>query len=466
MKIRFLGATRNVTGSRFLLESGGQHILIDCGLYQEREYAERNWSPFPFPAARIDAVILTHAHLDHSGYLPRLVMEGFQGRIFCTPPTAEITEISLQDSGRIQEEDAEKKGLRHQREGRKGPYPEQALYTARDAERVTPLFETYHYEREFAVGQGITASLHDAGHILGAAMVRIRVREGGSNKTVIFSGDIGRWEKPILNDPTLFEEADGVVMETTYGNKVHGNQAEAGLKLAGIITETAARKGNIVIPTFAIERTQELLYGLGQLLREKRIPHLVTFLDSPMAISVTGVFKKYPEYFDEATKKIIRAGHSPFDFPLLTQTRTAAASKAINHIRGSAIIMAGSGMCNGGRIKHHLVSNIERTESTIVFVGYQARGTLGRQIIEKPGSVRILGQNYRVKAKVEQLDGLSAHADRDELLRWLDGFRRDPGKIFLVHGEEESTADFGRLLKERKPGAEVVTPAFLGEYEL
>lgn len=465
MKIRFLGAAGNVTGSRFLLEGGGVKILVDCGLFQERDFLHRNWDDFPCPPGEIAAVILTHAHIDHCGYLPRLAGQGFRGPVFCTPPTAEIAGISLPDSGKIQEEDAAKKKLRHEQEGRRGPHPETPLYTARDAKKTLSLFRKRDYREAFDLPGGLTASFHDAGHILGAAMVKISTASGRSGKTLVFSGDIGRWNKPILRDPTVFEAADCVVMETTYGDRSHGRQAAAGKKLAEIISSTAEKNGNIVIPTFAVERAQELLYYLAEGLRKDRIPHLMTFVDSPMAINVTDVFRRNAAYFDDETRALMKSGRSPFDFPLLNMTRTVGESKAINHIKGSCVIMAGSGMCTSGRIKHHLAANIERPESTILFVGYQAKNTLGRHILGKPDTVRIHGRTYRLRARVEQISGFSAHADREDLLKWLGGFRRRPEKIFLAHGEESASAAFAGLLAQRMPEAETVIPEYLAGYE-
>lgn len=465
MKVKFLGAAKNVTGSKFLLDILNKRILIDCGIYQEREFKNRNWEKFPVEPGSIDAILLTHAHLDHCGYLPRLVKHGFRGTIHCTEPTAEITRITLLDSGKIQEEDAEKKKRRHEKEGRKGPYPTIPLYTVEDSQNVFPLITGHPYSKDFEVTSGITASFHDAGHILGASMIKLQVSAGSASRKIVFSGDMGRWNKPILCDPTLFNEADVVFVESTYGNKVHETEDDAGRQLAEVINRTAEAGGNIVIPTFAIERTQEILYFLSRFLKEDVIPHLFVFVDSPMAINVTEVFTKYPDYLDLNTRKLIDSGNSPFDFPMLRLTRTTDESKSINHIRGSAIIMAGSGMCTGGRIKHHLVANIDRPESTIAFVGYQALGTLGREILERPETVRILGKEYPVRAHIENVNGFSAHADRNDLFRWISGFGNSPQKIFVVHGEEEATSDFSSFLKANTEST-IITPDYLSEYPL
>ncbi len=465
MKVTFLGAAENVTGSRFLVESQNSRVLIDCGLFQEREFRSRNWENFPLNPSLINNVLLTHAHLDHCGYLPKLVREGFNGRIFCTPPTSGIAKICLLDSAKIQEEDVKFKRRRHRREGRKGRYPEVPLYTIEDARNVLSHFETVPYQKEIDVSPNIKATLYNAGHILGASMIELKVREDGSEKTCIFSGDIGRPDMPILCDPTVFERADYVFMESTYGNRRHEEQEVSIEKLHRVVVETKEKGGNIIIPTFAIERAQELLFYIAELLRENKIPHLVVFVDSPMAINVTEVFKRYPDYFDEEGQSLIREGNSPFDFPLLKTTRTVSESKAINYIRGTSIVMAGSGMCTGGRIKHHLVNNITRPESTILFVGYQAKGTLGREILERPKRVRILGQVRPVRARIEKINGFSAHADRDELLGWVSGFKKAPEKIFVIHGEREVSANFASTLRERFK-SEVIVPKYRQEYSI
>ncbi|NOZ63468.1 MAG: MBL fold metallo-hydrolase [Caldiserica bacterium] len=462
MKIKFLGASQNVTGSRFLLENENHRVLIDCGLFQERALRFRNWEDFPVPPSSIDAVILTHAHLDHCGYLPKLVREGFRGNIFCTPPTREIAKIVLLDSAKLQEEDAAFKKKRHEKEGRKGPYPELPLYTIEDARNVFPHFATFPYGREFEITPEIKATFHDAGHILGSAIIEIKAKGRKQEKTIIFSGDIGRWDKPVLRNPTTFSEADYVIMESTYGNRRHEEEEVSREKLQEIIIETRQKGGNIVVPAFAIERTQELLYYLSELLREDKIPHLLVFLDSPMAIDVTEVFRKHAEYLNQDTKAFLNRKDSPFNFSLLKLTRSTEESKAINHIKGTSIIIAGSGMCTGGRIKHHLRNNITRPESTILFVGYQAKGTLGREILEKKEKVRIHGEIYPVQARIEKINGFSAHADRDELLKWAASFNNIRGKIFVVHGEEEASQDFARLMKEKLKSDSIV-PEYLQE---
>jgi len=461
MKIKFLGACKNVTGSKFFLQIDGINLLIDCGLFQERELKNRNWEKFPVPPEKLNYILLTHAHLDHSGYLPKIVKDGFSGKILCTKPTKEITKIALLDSAKLMVEDAEKKRKRHQKEGRKGPYPEIPLYEISDVERVFSFFEDVSYNEEIKISEKVKVVFYDAGHILGSSFIKIFA----DGKEILFSGDIGRFNNPILKDPTLIESSDILIMETTYGDRIHEDRKIAEEKFQKIINETKEKGGNIVIPTFAIERAQEVLYYLKKLLIEDKIPHLITFLDSPMAIEITEVFKRYYFYLDGEAEKLLNENISPFDFPLLHFTKSVEESKVINHIKGSCIIMAGSGMCTGGRIKHHLIQNIERPESTILFVGYQAKGTLGREILEKD-EVRILGNYYKVKARIEKIDGFSAHADRDELLKWLYSFKKIPEKIFLVHGEEEVIDEFSGIIKNKFPGSKIIIPSYLDEFEI
>jgi metallo-beta-lactamase family protein len=462
IKLKFLGAAQNVTGSRTLLEADGVRILVDCGLYQERALRDRNWDPFPVPPDTLDAVLLTHAHLDHCGLLPKLVREGFRGRIYCTAATSEIARIVLSDAAHLQEEDAEFKIKRHKREGRRGSYPEKPLYTVDEAKASFPLFSPVRYEEPVEIDYGIKAFFYDAGHILGSSMIQVKVSRNGEERTILFSGDIGRWDKPILRDPTIFDQADYVLMESTYGDRLHEDPKDIDELLADAIDATRRAGGNIVIPSFAVERSQEILYRLNELLLEDRIPHLLVFVNSPMAISVTEVFRHHPELFDEEMMDRIRRRASPFDFPGLKMTRTVDESKAIHHITGTVVILAGSGMCTGGRIKHHLVHNISRRESTILFVGYQAAGTLGRQIVDGAEEVRILGRKYRVRARVAQIHGFSAHADRDELFRWVSGLRNPPRHVFVNHGEPESASRFADFLKE-KMGWEVSMPKYQDE---
>jgi len=464
IKLSFFGAAQNVTGSRYLLEANGTRILVDCGLYQERDLRDRNWRPFPVPPNTIDAVLLTHAHLDHCGFLPKLVKDGFKGKIFCTEATAEIAKIVLMDSAHLQEEDAAFKARRHKKEGRSGPHPEIPLYTVQNAEDTMPLFEPHKYENVVKVGDGIEASFHEAGHILGASMVRVNAGGNGDRRSIIFSGDVGRRDKPILNDPTMFEQADYLLTESTYGDRVHESEDEVTELMADVVNSTRKRGGNVVIPSFALERAQEVLYALNLLLRDDRIPHVMTFLDSPMAINVTRVFEHHPELYDEEMTRLVNNHASPFHFSNLKLTRSTGESKSINHIGGTCIIIAGSGMCTGGRIKHHLVNNISNPKNTVVFVGYQAVGTLGHSIARGDKNVRILGEKRAVKARIESIQGFSAHADKTELFQWLSGLKNAPRRIFVTHGEPEAAHHFADYIRAKK-GWEVSVPAF-GDFAL
>jgi metallo-beta-lactamase family protein len=462
INLSFLGAAQNVTGSRYLLEANGKRLLVDCGLYQERDFRERNWDPFPIPPKSIDLILLTHAHLDHSGYLPRLVKSGFRGSVFSTAASVEIAKIALLDSAHLLTEDAQYKRKRHAKEKRKGPHPEVPLYTEADARESFPLFKQVRYEEPVEVGDGLEATYHDAGHILGASHITLKITRNGEVRTILFSGDIGRWDKPILRDPTLIKHADYVIMESTYGDRDHEDPSDIDSMLEDVVNSTCKRGGNICIPSFAIGRTQEVLYRLNELLVEQRIPHCRVFIDSPMAVKVTEVFKHHRELFDKEMMDFINDGQSPFRFPELKMVTTVADSKAINSVKKGALIIAGSGMCTGGRIKHHLANNIDRKESTVLFVGYQAVGTLGRHIVEGASEVRLFGKKYPVKARVVQINGFSAHADRGELMRWVSGLAPDPKHVFVTHGEPESARAFAARLKQEK-GWKVSVPEYKDE---
>lgn len=452
MHLQFLGANRQVTGSRYFLKAGGLRLLIDCGLFQERPFVSRNWEPCPVSPGEIDYLLLTHAHLDHCGLIPKLVKEGFKKPILATPPTIDLVKIVLEDSAKLQEEDAAYKKKRHQREGRQGSYPEEPLYTIEDAQRALRLLKPVSFDEAVTLGPNVTVKYHFAGHILGAAVIEITAKENGAERTIVFSGDIGQWDKPLLKDPELLTRgrADFVVMESTYGDRVHDETKRIDDALEEIINDTFKRGGNVVVPTFALDRPQEILFHMNTLINSERIPPIVVFLDSPMAVDAHTVFNAYREELDQQTQAMLKAGDDPLDFPGLKLSRSARSSRAINNIRGTCMIMAGSGMCTGGRIKHHLVQNISRPESTILFVGYQAQHTLGRQILEKQPQVRILGQNRTVRARVCKINGLSAHGDRHDLLRWLDGFNPPPEQVFLTHGEEHVALALAEEIKRTR----------------
>jgi len=456
MKIRFLGAARQVTGSRTLVEASGLKVLVDCGLYQERAYLDRNWEPFPIPPEEIGTVLLTHAHLDHCGYVPRLVREGYRNPILTTRPSIELAEIVLLDTAHIQEEDAAYKLKRHKKEGRKGPHPEIPLYTVEDARRSFPLFRAVDYLDPVRLNGGLTVRFHDAGHILGSSMISLEVRENGGSRRIVFTGDIGQRDRPLVHDPSVFDSADYVVMESTYGDRTHDDPAPIDLLLERIITETVGFGGNVLIPVFALERAQEILFYLGNLIRAGRLPRLPVFLDSPMAVEVTKVFGRYPSYLEPEAVRLLKVGRQPFDFPGLKVITSTEESKAVNKLKTPCVIMAGSGMCTGGRIKHHLSQNVQRPESTILFVGYQASGTLGRLILERKPEVRINGQTLRLRARIAQIFGFSGHADRTGLLRWLETFKTAPRRLFLTHGEEDAALSLAsHIAREKRWDVEV-----------
>ncbi len=449
IKLSFLGATKNVTGSRYLLETNNTKVLIDCGLYQERDYRGRNWEPFPVDPSTINTVLLTHAHVDHCGFLPKLVYDGFSGDIFCTSATAEIAEIVLMDSAKIQFEDVKYKKKRHKRENRKGPYPHIPLYTIDDARETIKLLHKVKYHEKVEVANNIEATYYDAGHILGSAMIKIIVKDGDKKQSILFSGDIGRPDKVILHDPAVFEEADYVIMESTYGNRYHQDIRDIDDNLEEVINDTHQAGGNIIIPSFAIERSQELLYELNLLLMEKRISPLLVFVDSPMANRVTQVFRNHPELFDKEMTDLLEDHHSPFSFRNLKLVNTVQESKAVNNIHGTSIILAGSGMCTGGRVKHHIANNINDPASTLLFVGYQAVGTLGRIILDGAEEIRLFGKKSPLKMKVKRIEGFSAHAGKDELFDWVTNIKKAPRRIFITHGEEKAAEHFSKYLHEK-----------------
>jgi metallo-beta-lactamase family protein len=461
IQLRFLGAAESVTGSRHLIEFNHSKVLIDCGLYQERALRERNWEDFGFEPADLDAVLLTHAHLDHCGLLPKLVKEGFKGKVFCTPATAEIAKIVIADSAKIQEEDAEYKTKRHKRAKYTPPRPVQPLYTVEDAEACMSMFAPVEYEQPLRVADDVEASFYEAGHIFGSSIIKLSVGLNSETRTILFTGDLGRIGKPILKDPAVFEEADYVFVESTYGDRVHTSVEDTKEQLCEAVNKTHAAGGNIIVPSFSIERAQEVMYYMNELLMEDRIPHIMTFLDSPMAVRVTEVFKKHPELYDAEMTDLMAHNESPFSYHGLKLVQSTRESKSINHIKGTIMVIAGSGMCTGGRVKHHLVNNIARPESAVLFVGYQAVGTLGRTIVDSAPNdeVRILGEHFPVRANIVQVHGFSAHADKVEILTWLRHLKKPPRKVFVVHGEKESAHSFKDYLT-KETGWDIMVPKY------
>lgn len=460
MQLHFLGANRQVTGSRYMLEIAGKQVLVDCGMFQERDFLYRNWAPSPIPPKDCDALLLTHAHLDHCGLIPRLVREGYRGPIYCTEPTLPLTEIILRDSAKIQSEDVAYKKRRHAREGRSGPHLEEPLYDEHDVEQAMRLFRSVPYRKPITVADGLTVTFYDAGHIFGSAMLEFQATQSAVRQRILFSGDIGQWNKPIIHDPTLFTEADHVIMESTYGDRNHEIAGDVETQLAQVIHETVKRGGNIIIPTFAIERAQELMFHLSRLHHSRRIPSLPVYLDSPMSVDATEVYFRFPQFFDAETTQLIRSNMSPLKFPGLRMAHTVEESKAINRAKGSSVIMATSGMCTGGRIKHHLRQNITDPNSTILFVGYQSHGTLGRQILDGRPNVRIHGQIFPVRANVTQIYGFSGHADRNGLIKWLSNLRHAPRQIYLTHGEEKAATSLASYIRD-----EMRWPVVIPDYQ-
>jgi metallo-beta-lactamase family protein len=449
VKLRFLGANRQVTGSRYCLEVDDTKVMLDCGMFQERPYLERNWETCPLPADQLDAVVLTHVHIDHCGLIPKLVSDGFRGPIYCTRPSQELADIILRDAARIQEEDVKYKLKRHAKEKRQGKHPVVPLFTESDVETALKHFQGVRYGQKTNISDRVSVTFHDAGHILGSAMAEFVVSTNNQSQRIIFSGDIGQRDRPLIRDPAVFEEADYVVMESTYGNRDHRQNGDIESQLGDVIRETVERGGNVVIPAFAMERSQELVYYISRLVHAKRIPPINVYLDSPMAVDVTSIFRNYRECFDQETWELIVANEPPLKFPGLHMVRSVEESKQINRSKSPCVIMATSGMCTAGRIKHHLRNNVGRPASTILFVGYQAAGTLGRQILEGQPLVRIHGRQWKVKAEVRQIDGFSGHADRSALIDWVGHLQRPPQRLFLTHGEESSSLDLAGEIESR-----------------
>lgn len=451
MKLSFHGADRGVTGSCHLIECAGKTILIDCGLYQGgREAEESNAKPFGFDPKDIDCVLLTHAHLDHCGRLPLLVKRGFRGEIVTTSATRELARLVMVDAAHIQEEEARKQALRSGNH-RRHSAPDTPLYSILDAFNALDLFgRTANYNQTIEIAPGIRATFIDAGHILGSASIFLQLEEQGQQKSVLFSGDLGNTGRPLLRDPVTPPRADVVVMETTYGDRLHKPFKPSVEEFYEAVADTFRRGGNVVIPTFALERAQEILYFLREGIEQGKLPRTTqAFLDSPMAISATEIFEHHPECYEAETAELFREGRDPFHLPGLHFTRESTESMAINQIGGGAIIMAGSGMCTGGRIKHHLKHNLGRHDSGVIFVGYAATGTLARQLIDGEKSVRIHGEEIAVHAKIHTINGFSAHADQAELLSW-HGRIAEVAQTFLVHGEELTMSNFAALLKNTK----------------
>ncbi|MGB8648882.1 MAG: MBL fold metallo-hydrolase [Anaerolineae bacterium] len=444
MNITFQGAARQVTGSMHLVEVNGVHILLDCGMMQghRAEANERN-AHLPFDARDQSYMLLSHAHLDHSGNLPTLVKSGYPGELYCTPATLDLTRLMLRDSAKIQEQDAAYWNKKNPRE------PIQPLYTTPDAEAAIKAFSAKSYDFEFGLERaGTRATFHDAGHILGSAMSVLEMREQTRTVRLCFTGDLGRKGTLILRDPTPAPPVDYLIVESTYGDRVHSPVDQSEEELAEIVRATSARGGKTIIPAFALERTQEIVYSLHRSMVTGKLDPAPIFVDSPLAIDATDVFRLHAECFDDETRQFMAQHEDPWGFRQLTYTRDVEASKAINNWRGPAVIISANGMVEAGRILHHVKNNIEDARNTILFVGYQADGTLGRRILDGAKHVKIFGQEYQVRAQVARAEGFSAHADRNELLDWVRPIVRDLKGVFLVHGEPEAAQSLAEGMRE------------------
>jgi len=444
MEIKFLGAARTVTGSCYYLTADSLNILIDCGMFQGKDSDTINRSPFGFDPEKIDYLILTHAHLDHSGLIPKLVAEGFRGRIITTTATAELLEIMLLDSAHIQEKDAEWMTKKSFRAGKDLIY--EPLYTHDDVINALTYIDKKTYREEESLSQNISFRFLDAGHILGSAILEIWYKKNGEKKKIVFSGDVGKNNNPIINDPEHVEEADYVVVESTYGNRLHKSLSDTIDELEEAIRTTFKKGGNVLIPAFAVGRTQDVLYILNNFVKEGRFKSLDVYVDSPLADKATKIYMSHPEFFDAHALENFKFRSS--DGMHLHFTTTVEESQKLNKIKSGAIIIAGSGMCEGGRIRHHFKHNIWRPECSIIFTGFQVRGTLGRHIIDGAKSAYILGEEMAIRAKIYTIGGFSAHADQKELLEWLQSFKTNP-HIIIVHGEENVELEFEGIVREQ-----------------
>ncbi len=446
MRIKFLGATRSVTGSMHILESNGKRVLVDCGLFQgkrqESNYRNRN---FPLDPQSIERVVLSHAHIDHSGNLPNLVKSGYQNSIYSTFATRDLCVLMLKDSAHIQEKDAE---YLNKKRNRQGLPPVEPLYDTNDAERSLSLFRGIGYRKGFYVTADVKLTFFDAGHILGYALSLFDISENGKNIRLAYIVDLGRKNLPILKDPEMIEDIDFMIIESTYGNRLHDDLPGTEQKLAKIVNDTILKGGKIIIPAFSLGRTQEIVYCLSRLQDAEKIPRIKVFVDSPLSVNVTEVFKLHPECFDKETNQIIALNENPFGLKDIRYITDVEESIRLNHLEEPCIIISASGMCESGRILHHLKNNIEDSKNTILVIGFMARDTLGRKIVEGKERVKIFGEEYELRAKVEVVDAFSAHADRDELLGYVNHGKESLKGVFVVHGEEEQSQALAEGIKD------------------
>ncbi len=466
MKIKFTGAAGTVTGSCHYIEYGDKKLLLDCGQFQGKKDVEKlNEDGFPFDPAEIDYLILSHAHIDHSGRIPLLVKNGFKGKIFASTPTYDLCTIMLMDSGHIHEMEAEWKS---QKSMRKGGEPVEPLYTSEDAQASLSYFSPVIYEQYEEIDDVLTVRFIDAGHILGSSIVELWFKENGESTKVVFSGDLGMKDKPIIRDPQIVEKADYLIIESTYGNRFHESPEERVGKLSKIILNTIKNKGTVVIPSFAVGRTQEIIYALNEHYDgndefSKAFKNIPVYIDSPLASKATEIFKKNAHVFDKEAREKILSGDNPLEFKNLHFTQTTDESKALNMSTEPKVIISASGMCNAGRIRHHLKHNLWKKNSSIVFVGYQGEGTLGRLIKEGEKEIRLFGEDIYVQANIESVEGFSGHADQRGLMEWLKGFKEAPKKVFIVHGESDARDVFSKKIEEEL-GFSTVVPKMNSEY--
>jgi len=463
MRITFYGAAQTVTGSCHVVEAANKKIMIDCGLFQgHREARERNYLPFAMIPQTVDYLLISHAHIDHSGLVPKLYKHGFHGRALAAETTRELLEVLLPDSGHIQEMEVERLNRKGMRSGKKLLDP---IYTAEDALECVKYIERVKYNQVISLDENITVRFMNAGHILGSSIIEVWVREGAEQTKLVFSGDLGATGKPFVKEPTIIEDADYLVMECTYGDRIHQDQGDRLEKLLAVIKQTYEKGGNLVIPAFAVERTQDLLYDINRLLVNGQLPPMPVYVDSPMAVAATEIFKRNYEHFDSETTQFILDGDNPLTMPMLHLSSTVEDSRAINEIKGGAIIISASGMADAGRIKHHLKHNLWRPESTVLFVGYQAPGTKGQRLQSGVSSIRLLGEEVTVRADIRSIDGYSCHADQQELLNWMNAFKQKPTQVFLVHGNPEALAVMEKLVEERI-GIDAYIPAWQETVEI
>ena len=446
MRISFLGGVRTVTGSMHVVEANNKRILLDCGLFQgRRKEAQQKNRHLPFEEQMIDAMILSHAHIDHSGNIPNLVKNGYVGPIYATHATVDLCRSMLADSGYIQEKDAE---YVNKKRAKRGQPPVEPIYTQKDALAAMDSFVGQPYGKSFSVADGVQATFYDAGHVLGSALTKLTISENGRTLSLGYIVDLGRSNLPILRDPVIIEDLDFIIIESTYGGRLHDSIDVAEEQLYQVVHRTVARGGKIIIPSFALERTQEIVYSLNNLWNAKKLPRIQVFVDSPLAVNITEVFKAHPECFDKETLAVYKYDDDPFGFDKLSYVRDVQKSKEINSLRDSCIIISASGMCEAGRVLHHLKNNVGKSQNTVLIVGFMASNTLGRKLLEKWPRVKIFGEEYNVRAEIVVIDAFSAHADRDGLIGYVRGAQKNVRGVFLVHGEESQGYALAEGLKE------------------